>query len=110
MEHGAWSNCCSGCSGRSNGALEHGAPNPGGDGVECSDVDECSTGFDNCEVNADCTNLEGGFQNIGCSEVPLAVDLESRSPRSQLDLDQANRPKSELDVKTPFATQTMSRK
>jgi len=26
VEHGAWSNCCSG---RSNGALEHGAPSPG---------------------------------------------------------------------------------
>ena len=33
-----------------------------------SDLDECADGSDNCDVNAECTNMLGGFEcacNIG---------------------------------------------
>lgn len=29
------------------------------------DIDECAIGYDNCNVNADCTNTEGSF-NCSC--------------------------------------------
>ena len=37
--------------------------NPGfaGDGVECSDIDECSLSLHTCDANATCTNLKGSF-------------------------------------------------
>lgn len=31
-----------------------------GDGITCSDVDECSAGTDTCDANATCTNTPGG--------------------------------------------------
>ena len=32
-----------------------------GDGLTCSDVDECTLGTDNCDSNAACTNIDGSF-------------------------------------------------
>jgi hypothetical protein len=40
----------------------------GCDGGACPDVDECADGTDNCDVNAICTNTDGGFScmcNVG---------------------------------------------
>lgn len=34
-----------------------------GDGITCSDADECALGTDDCDVNADCANTVGSF---GC--------------------------------------------
>ena len=33
-----------------------------GDGVTCTDIDECANGSDNCGENSRCTNTEGGFE------------------------------------------------
>ena len=33
-----------------------------GNGITCSDLDECTRGTHNCSVNADCTNTIGGFR------------------------------------------------
>ncbi len=37
--------------------------NPGyeGDGVVCTDIDECDADLDGCDANATCTNSEGGY-------------------------------------------------
>eukprot|EP00961_Rhodomonas_salina_P208030 2807395-Rhodomonas_salina.1 len=32
-----------------------------GDGVTCSDIDECEDALKCDQVNADCSNVEGGF-------------------------------------------------
>jgi len=32
-----------------------------GTGFTCTDIDECATGINNCDVNADCTNFEASF-------------------------------------------------
>lgn len=33
-----------------------------GNGLECTDVDECAKGQDNCSADATCTNNDGGFE------------------------------------------------
>ena len=35
-----------------------------GDGVTCSDIDECSSSANDCDANADCVNQAGGFSCV----------------------------------------------
>ncbi|CAI7992988.1 Pro-epidermal growth factor [Geodia barretti] len=44
----------------------HCKPGYGGDGTNCSDVDECSVRSHDCSKNAECLNIEGGY-NCQCS-------------------------------------------
>ncbi|XP_060071909.1 uncharacterized protein LOC132551782 [Ylistrum balloti] len=53
-----------------------------GDGINCTDVNECETGENNCHLNADCINTDGSFEctcksgytgnGLSCEVVPLS--------------------------------------
>lgn len=62
-----------------------------GNGLSCTDIDECGTGKDNCSADATCTNTDGGFtcdckdgydgDGFDCKDVDeCAANLNNCSP------------------------------
>ena len=41
-----------------------------GDGLNCTDIDECEMGFHDCHVHGTCVNTDGSF-NCLCGKLPL---------------------------------------
>lgn len=65
-----------------------------GDGLNCTDINECETGDDNCHLNADCFNNDGSFKcacksgydgnGLTCEVVPLTChDILQKNPKAQ---------------------------